>query len=71
MAEKMIPGLQNLRIILASSSPRRRLFLEQLGLKFEVIPSTFPEDLNKDEYKGNPGGYVIDNALFKVGRIIS
>ena len=31
------------RVILASQSPRRRYLLEQAGLNFEVIPSTFDE----------------------------
>ena len=31
------------RIILASQSPRRRELLTQIGLKFEVIPSTVEE----------------------------
>ena len=32
------------QLILASQSPRRRYLLEQAGLAFEVIPSTFDED---------------------------
>ena len=34
------------RLILASSSPRRKALLEQIGLDFEVIPSTVPETWN-------------------------
>ena len=33
------------RIILASASPRRRELLEKIGLKFEVEPSDYAEDL--------------------------
>ena len=33
-------------IILASASPRRKELLEQIGLKFEVEPSNYDEDLN-------------------------
>ena len=33
------------RIILASASPRRRELLEKIGLKFEVEPSNYAEDL--------------------------
>ena len=33
-------------IILASASPRRKELLEQIGLKFEVEPSNYNEDLN-------------------------
>lgn len=32
-----------MRIILASQSPRRKYLLEQMGLKFEQIPSSFEE----------------------------
>ena len=34
------------RIILASSSPRRKELLEKIGLKFEVEPSNYKEDIN-------------------------
>ncbi len=33
-------------IILASASPRRKELLEQIGLKFEIEPSNYDEDLN-------------------------
>ena len=35
------------RIILASASPRRRELLQQIGLKFEVIPSRAEEKITK------------------------
>jgi septum formation protein len=38
---------QNHRIILASSSPRRKELLAGLGLKFSVIPSDVSEELEK------------------------
>ena len=38
-----------MRIILASKSPRRKLFLEMLGLDFEVIPSRIDEKAVKDD----------------------
>lgn len=31
-------------VILASSSPRRRMLLEQLGIKFKVVPANIEED---------------------------
>ncbi len=37
------------RIILASGSPRRRELLDQIGLEFEVIPSTAAEDVLPEE----------------------
>ena len=36
--------LTNPKLILASKSPRRRSLLEQAGLEFSVIPSTFNEN---------------------------
>lgn len=36
------------RIILASTSPRRKAILEQVGLTFEIIPSTYEEDMTLD-----------------------
>jgi len=33
------------QIILASASPRRKVLLEQLGLKFKVVPSRYEEDM--------------------------
>lgn len=36
------------KIILASASPRRRELLEQIGLKFEVIPSHAKETITKE-----------------------
>ncbi|KAI3340176.1 hypothetical protein F4824DRAFT_487632 [Ustulina deusta] len=42
--------MQTHRVILASASPRRRALLAQLGLpNIEVIPSTRPENLPKDQ----------------------
>ncbi|ETO22559.1 hypothetical protein RFI_14632 [Reticulomyxa filosa] len=55
--------LHQLRIILASGSPRRKEILETIKLKFEVIPSTFPENLDKSKY--TPIQYVIENARLK------
>ncbi len=34
------------RIILASTSPRRKDLLEQIGLAFEIMPSMYEEDMN-------------------------
>eukprot|EP00486_Rosalina_sp_Unknown_P002911 CAMPEP_0201566376 /NCGR_PEP_ID=MMETSP0190_2-20130828/6121_1 /ASSEMBLY_ACC=CAM_ASM_000263 /TAXON_ID=37353 /ORGANISM="Rosalina sp." /LENGTH=250 /DNA_ID=CAMNT_0047984999 /DNA_START=21 /DNA_END=773 /DNA_ORIENTATION=+ len=55
--------LNSLRIILASGSPRRKALLTQINMKFEVIPSTFPEDLDKSKY--TPSQYVEENAKQK------
>lgn len=40
----MIKPVKNSRLILASKSPRRRYLLEQAGLEFSVIPSSFEEN---------------------------
>lgn len=34
------------KIILASASPRRKQFLEQMGIKFTIVPSNFEEYLD-------------------------
>jgi len=44
-----------IRIILASSSPRRRELLASMGLAFDVIPSAVPEERQPDE---TPEEYV-------------
>lgn len=49
------------KIILASASPRRRELLEQIGLKFEVIPSHAKETITKEL----PGEVVEELSLQK------
>ncbi len=41
------------KIILASESPRRKQLLQQVGLKFQIDPSGYEEDMNhsKDPYE--------------------
>lgn len=50
------------RIILASSSPRRRELLSGLGLEFEVIPSSITEPPHQGE---DPADYAGSLALSK------
>lgn len=45
------------QLILASSSPRRKMLLEQIGIKFEIIPSSIDED--------NYGGFTDCAELVK------
>ncbi|KAL4451472.1 hypothetical protein ABPG75_007134 [Micractinium tetrahymenae] len=45
-----LPALEGKRIVLASASPRRRELLSQMGLKFEVVVSSFEETLPKEQY---------------------
>eukprot|EP00227_Mantoniella_beaufortii_P013083 CAMPEP_0197590880 /NCGR_PEP_ID=MMETSP1326-20131121/12272_1 /TAXON_ID=1155430 /ORGANISM="Genus nov. species nov., Strain RCC2288" /LENGTH=218 /DNA_ID=CAMNT_0043156175 /DNA_START=36 /DNA_END=692 /DNA_ORIENTATION=- len=40
------------RLVLASASPRRREILANLGLKFDVVVSTFDENLDKAQFSG-------------------
>ena len=56
----------SLRIILASSSPRRRLLLRQIGLSFEVMPACFDEIV---EPKSDPADIVESFALQKAEQI--
>ena len=53
--------LRRRRVILASASPRRRALLAQIGLtNIEIIPSRFPETLDKRKY--TPFEYVSETA---------
>lgn len=49
------------RIILASKSPRRKKLLSQIGLAFEIFPSSFTEDSRSDD----PVRLVEDHARLK------
>ncbi|OQR82555.1 septum formation protein Maf [Achlya hypogyna] len=60
----LLPRIQSWRIVLASQSPRRLELLTNLGLRFEVIPSTFEENLDKAAFP-SPEHYVIENAKQK------
>lgn len=60
-------ALQHKRVILASASPRRKDILEVAGLRPEVVPSTFQEDLDKSEFSGRAGEYPVLTAQEKVG----
>ena len=56
------------RIILASSSPRRRDLAHQIGLKVEIIPSKFEENLPKSSFS-TPADYAIATATGKASEI--
>lgn len=52
-----------MRIVLASSSSRRRELLKMIGLRFEVIP---PNDVDESKYSSlNPEDVVVELALKK------
>ncbi|KAJ3367348.1 hypothetical protein GGF31_007601 [Allomyces arbusculus] len=59
-----IPELHGKRIVLASKSPRRVELLQQQGLVFDVIGSTFAEDLEHHHFDA-PEHYVVTNAREK------
>ncbi|MCR9132339.1 MAG: Maf family protein [bacterium] len=54
-----------LKIVLASQSPRRKKLLSQLGLVFEIIPSTSEEIVTSD----NPEKVVTDLAFQKAEEV--
>ncbi|XP_071452681.1 dTTP/UTP pyrophosphatase [Hetaerina americana] len=56
--------LESKRIILASGSPRRKDILNQVRLKFEVITSSFEENLDPESYS-HPYEFAIDTAYHK------
>lgn len=53
----------NKKIVLASASPRRKELLKQMGLRFEVIPSSIEE--NKFDYHMQPEMLACKLALLK------
>ncbi|TMW63011.1 hypothetical protein Poli38472_005629 [Pythium oligandrum] len=57
------------RVILASQSPRRLELLRECGLVFDVIPSTFEENLPKERFP-SPEFYVLENARLKALEVI-
>lgn len=66
----MLPAqLKDKRIVLASASPRRREILERIGLGHaEIIPSTFPETLDKSQF-ASPEEYVLATAWEKAKEV--
>ncbi|XP_072171320.1 probable bifunctional dTTP/UTP pyrophosphatase/methyltransferase protein [Diadema setosum] len=63
MLQPLMSKLAGKRIVLASGSPRRKEILDRVGLHFEVIPSTFKEDLDKSTF--TPEDYVKETARHK------
>ena len=58
-----LPALNAKRIVLGSASPRRRELLQQIGLRFEVVVSSFEETLPHDRYSA--AGYAEATAAHK------
>ncbi|KAG0348880.1 hypothetical protein BG004_003831 [Podila humilis] len=61
---KWLSTLNAKNVVLASSSPRRKEICNNLGLNYTVVPSTFPELLDKSLFS-HPSEYVKENALQK------
>ncbi|KAF9987667.1 hypothetical protein BGZ65_002525 [Modicella reniformis] len=61
---KWLNALNAKRVVLASSSPRRKDILSNLGVNYIVVPSTFPETLDKSLFS-HPSEYVKENARQK------
>eukprot|EP01111_Echinosteliopsis_oligospora_P016963 TRINITY_DN719_c0_g1_i1.p1 TRINITY_DN719_c0_g1~~TRINITY_DN719_c0_g1_i1.p1 ORF type:complete len:210 (-),score=69.40 TRINITY_DN719_c0_g1_i1:68-697(-) len=70
MVKTQIAKLNNLKVILASASPRRQSALKSLGLKFEVVPSTFTENYDKATFH-SPKDYVLATAKGKGEEVFS
>ncbi|XP_076447050.1 putative bifunctional dTTP/UTP pyrophosphatase/methyltransferase protein [Babylonia areolata] len=64
MLQSIMHILNSQRVVLASGSPRRKQILQNVGLKFEVIPSTFEEKLEKSTFP-SPVEYVLETARQK------
>ena len=66
------PALANeVRLVLASSSPRRRDILQATmpDVKFDVRPSDVEENLDKLAYASNPSLFAVDTARLKADDI--
>ena len=63
MINRWVPFLNNQKIILASGSPRRKELLCDLGIRFIVKTSDFPENLSKENI--SPSSYVEQTCMNK------
>ncbi|KAJ3184111.1 hypothetical protein HDU85_001962 [Gaertneriomyces sp. JEL0708] len=64
MVFPVIDRLNGRNVVLASASPRRSEILKNLGVKFRIVPSTFAEDLDKNNFQ-HPSDYVMATAEAK------
>ena len=73
MLEPLSHALASHRIVLASGSPRRKEILANSGLggKFEILPSTAEENLDRTlpGYKENPWKFAEDTAQLKTDEV--
>ncbi|XP_003701824.1 dTTP/UTP pyrophosphatase [Megachile rotundata] len=68
MLEQTIEALTKSRVILASGSPRRHEIIQKLGIKPEVVPSLYDENLDRSAYKSY-GEYIQNLAKYKVEEV--
>mgnify|MGYP001025847018 FL=1 len=62
--------LKGKRVVLASSSPRRRNILATIGVHPEIVPSTFKEDLPKSDFFGDTAHeYPVETATHKAKEV--
>ncbi|XP_031344323.1 uncharacterized protein LOC116171555 [Photinus pyralis] len=67
MLKPLLDKLNTMRVILASSSPQRKLILESTSLQFEVHSSNFEENLRPEDYTFSE--FVEETALGKVADV--
>ncbi|KAI8049079.1 N-acetylserotonin O-methyltransferase-like protein-like protein [Syncephalis plumigaleata] len=68
MSLPSLAALHGKRVVLASTSPRRREILSLLGISFDVEPSLFEENLDKSLF-AHPRDYVMENARCKAAEV--
>ncbi|XP_049518087.1 probable bifunctional dTTP/UTP pyrophosphatase/methyltransferase protein isoform X2 [Dermacentor silvarum] len=61
MLEPLLCALDKKRIVLASASPRRKEILNMLGFRYDVVASSFEENLDKDAFT-TPAEYCVRTA---------
>jgi septum formation protein len=71
MLEPIMHILSSKRIVLASSSPRRKEILNQScpNLKVEIVPSKAEENLETSLYKERPWAFAEETALLKTSEV--
>lgn len=69
MVYPAIKKLGTKRVILASTSPRRKELFDRLGINYEVIPSGFAEDLEKSSYS-SPAAYSAATCKQKAEQVL-
>ena len=71
MILELLPQIRQLRIVLASQSPRRRELLERVyGITPEIVPSTFAEDLPHSAFS-TPQEYCLATAKAKAQEVFA